>query len=489
MEKNNLLMQYFEWYLPNEGKHWINLQNDVDHLYEIGVDHIWLPPFCKATSINDVGYGVYDLWDLGEFDQAGNVRTKYGKKEDLLKAIQLLKQKDILPIADLVINHKAYADGKEKFHVMKVNPENRQEMISDPYEIEGWTHFYFPGRANKYSDFEWHWYHFSGIDYDATNNEEGVYLILGDEKGWADDQSVDSTYGNYDYLMFADIDFSHPEVNEHIKQWLKWMVNETGVKGLRFDALKHIDSHYIKELCEEINFTQGDDFYLIGEYWNPDLEKKLDYLESINYQLDLFDVGLHMNLYQASQAGNQYDLSKIFAGSLVKDNPLVSVTFVNNHDTQLGQSLESQVEEWFIQHAYALILLRQQGLPTLFYGDYYGVQNGEKSPSYQEQIDPLLHLRKYHTYGEQVDYLDHRNTVGWTCLGTQEHPYGIAVVMTNSEAGFKEMSMGELNAGAIYVDYLNNHSGKVELDEQGKGFFPVNQASVSVWIDEKAIWD
>ncbi|MGX7109012.1 alpha-amylase [Facklamia miroungae] len=489
MEKNSLMMQYFEWYLPNDGQHWLKLQKDVDHLHEIGVNYVWLPPFCKATSINDVGYGIYDLWDIGEFDQLGSVRTKYGNKEELLQAIQTLHQKGIHALADLVLNHKAYADGKEKFRVIKVNPDNRQETISDPYEIEAWTHFYFPGRKGKYSDFEWHWYHFSGIDYDATNDEQGIYLILGDEKGWADDQSVDNSFGNYDYLMFADIDYSHPEVREHIKNWLEWMIKETGVRGLRFDALKHIDSQYIKGLCEEIRETQGEDFYLLGEYWNPDLSNNLDYLAAVDYQIDLFDVGLHMNFFQASQAGSQYDLSKIFKGSLVEDNPLVSVTFVNNHDTQIGQPLESRIESWFMQHAYALILLRQQGIPTLFYGDYYGIQNGEKSPAYQEIIDPLLHLRKYHVYGEQVDYFDHYNTIGWTCLGTPEHPYGIAVVMTNGDEGFKEMTMGELNAGAVFVDYLNNHSEKVELDDQGVGVFPVNKTSVSVWIDQKAIWN
>ncbi|MGT2754681.1 alpha-amylase family glycosyl hydrolase [Streptococcus ovis] len=145
-----------------------------------------LPPAFKATGVSDVGYGVYDLFDLGEFDQNGTIRTKYGTKDDYLAAIQALKTAGIMPIADIVLNHKANGDHKERFSVLKMNPANRQEPISEPYEIEGWTGFQFPGRAGVYNDFQWHWYHFTGVDYDASHNETGIYLILGDNKGWAE---------------------------------------------------------------------------------------------------------------------------------------------------------------------------------------------------------------------------------------------------------------------------------------------------------------
>ena len=62
----------------------------------------------------------------------------------------------------------------------------------------------------------------------------------------------------------------------------------------------------------------------------------------------------------------------IFDGTLTQDNPTRSVTFVDNHDTQPEQSLESWVPDWFKPIAYALILLRQDGYPCIFYGDYYG---------------------------------------------------------------------------------------------------------------------
>jgi len=93
--ENGVMIQYFEWNLPNDGKHWKRLKDDAKHLSEIGVSGVWIPPAYKGTSQADVGYGSYDLWDLGEFDQKGTVRTKYGTKQELIEAIEELHKYNI----------------------------------------------------------------------------------------------------------------------------------------------------------------------------------------------------------------------------------------------------------------------------------------------------------------------------------------------------------------------------------------------------------
>ena len=221
---NQTAMQYFEWYLPSDGQHWNNLAEDAQHLADLGISHVWMPPAFKATNKDDVGYGVYDLFDLGEFDQKGTVRTKYGLKEEYLNAINQLKEVGIVPMADVVLNHKAAADKLETFEVVEVDPEDRTQEISEPFEIEGWTHFTFDGRNKAYNDFEWHWYHFNGTDFDAKRNKSGIYLIQGDNKGWADNDLVDNENGNFDYLMYANLDYKHPEVIENIYEWADWFV-------------------------------------------------------------------------------------------------------------------------------------------------------------------------------------------------------------------------------------------------------------------------
>ncbi|ARC25952.2 alpha-amylase [Streptococcus intermedius] len=478
--ENQTLMQYFEWYLPNDGQHWNRLAKEAPHLASKGIRKVWMPPAFKATSSNDVGYGIYDLFDLGEFNQKGTVRTKYGLKEEYLKAIKSLKENGIEPIADVVLNHKAAADYKERFTVIEVDPNDRTVALSEPFEIKGWTKFTFPGRHKKYNNFEWHWYHFTGTDYDAQRNKSGIYLIQGDNKGWADDDLVDNENGNFDYLMYADLDFKHPEVIQNLYDWADWFIKTTGIHGFRLDAIKHIDSFFMGNFIRDISAKYGDDFYVFGEFWNSDETANNDYLGSIDYRFDLVDVKLHHNLFDASRAGSGYDLRNIFEQTLVKNHPESAVTFVDNHDTQRGQALESTIEEWFKPAAYALILLREAGLPCVFYGDYYGVNGEFAQDSFQTVLDKLLDIRLNLAYGEQKDYFDDEHCIAWTRSG-KDNGQPIAVILTNDQANSKRMYVGENWAGKEFKDYLGNNPSTVIIEEDGWANFPVVEKSVSVW--------
>ena len=113
-EINNTMMQYFEWYLPADCTLWTKVKEDAEHLRKMGISHIWLPPAYKGCGgINDVGYGVYDLYDLGEFNQKGTIPTKYGTKEEYLDMIKILHEKNIKVLVDIVLNHKMGADETE----------------------------------------------------------------------------------------------------------------------------------------------------------------------------------------------------------------------------------------------------------------------------------------------------------------------------------------------------------------------------------------
>ncbi len=63
--------------------------------------------------------------------------------------------------------------------------------------------------------------------------------------------NVDHEHGNFDYLMGADLDFDNQEVVEECIKWGKWYLETTGVNGLRFDAVKHIDAGFMKTLLEK----------------------------------------------------------------------------------------------------------------------------------------------------------------------------------------------------------------------------------------------
>ena len=82
MKNNDTMLQYFEWYLPNDGLWWKRCAAKADNLAALGITQVWLPPAYKGISQDDVGYSVYDMYDLGEFDQKGTIRTKYGTKKE-----------------------------------------------------------------------------------------------------------------------------------------------------------------------------------------------------------------------------------------------------------------------------------------------------------------------------------------------------------------------------------------------------------------------
>ena len=235
-------------------------------------------------------------------------------------------------------------------------------------------------------------------------------------------------------------------------------------------------ANFIRDILQEY----GDDFYVFGEFWNNDEVANNDYLENIDYRFDLVDVKLHTNLFEASQKGEQYDLRTIFDHTLVKNHPESAVTFVENHDTQRGQALESTVEEWFKPAAYALILLRESGLPCIFYGDYYGISGEFAQQDFQEEIDKLLDLRLNLAYGEETDYFDDPNCIGWTRAG-QDGGQPIAVLISNATATSKRMYFGQDWSGHECSDYLGNFQTIVTIDEEGWGEFPVEEQSVSVW--------
>lgn len=160
--ENGVMMQYFEWHLPNDGKLWKQIKEDALHLHDIGVTAVWIPPAYKADEQQDEGYATYDLYDLGEFDQKGTIRTKYGTKDELKKMIDELHKYHIAVYLDVVLNHKAGGDFTEKFMVVEVDPKERTKALGEPFEIQGWTGYSFHGRKDKHSDFKWHWYHFPG---------------------------------------------------------------------------------------------------------------------------------------------------------------------------------------------------------------------------------------------------------------------------------------------------------------------------------------
>jgi len=491
--QNQTLIQYFHWYYNEEQNLWSKVVSESAKLKDMGITMVWFPPAYKAsTGGYSVGYDVYDLFDLGEFDQKGSVKTKYGSKDEYLNAVNVLHEQGISVLADVVFNHKAGGDELEKIQVKTVNEDNRNEFTSDVFEIEAWTKFTFPGRKGQYSQFIWDHQCFSGVDWAEDLKQSAIYSIQ-NFAGEGFEQVPSSEFGNYDYLMFNDIDFRNRAVRDELNYWGEWIVDTTGIDGFRLDAVKHISPDFIVEWIDHLNTKYNRKFFIVAENWDVvSTTDQEQYIETTSGRAQIFDSLLHHNFFRASKEGQSYNMSEIFNNTLVQSTPELAVTFVDNHDSQPLQALESYVEPWFRPLAYAIILLRVQGIPCLFFPDLYGAKYTDKNEAGEEvpielfifpEIEKMTKIRKDLAYGQQHDYFDHGNCVGWTREGEDEHlNSGLAVVLSNGEEGYKEMEIGLKHAGKIFVDALGNRSEEIKINENGTAEFCCNAGSVSIWV-------
>ncbi|KAJ7494749.1 glycoside hydrolase family 13 protein [Mycena galericulata] len=446
---NPLMLQFFTWDTKHdEMSWWKHLELEIPKLAAMGFTQLWLPPPNKGENQNGRGYDAYDLWDLGEFDQKGTVKTRWGTREELLKACQVAISHGVDIIIDAVLNHKLGADRIERFPAVPVNPQNRLEDEGHMRDIDGWTAFDFKGRGTKYSSFRWTHEHFTGLDWDHRTRTKAIYRIAGPgRRGWS--RNVDKELGNYDYLLGVDVS---SDVQKDLLNWGVWILETTGATGFRLDAIKHIDHSFLLRFITHVRKQSR----MPRMFSVCTLKLILPYIKAFRGETAFFDVPLHMNFHHASKHNFRFDLRSILNDTIVKEKPKDAVTFV------VGQSLESWVDTNFKIQAYSLILLRQDGHPCIFYGDLY-----PNEECYDENVSKnltlLIEARKKFAYGPCEDYLQEHNCIGFVRTGDLLHP------------GCAE------HAGAVFRSFMSQEK-RVDIDNDGWGAFSCLSNRVQVWV-------
>lgn len=97
------MIQAFDWQSSSlEGGWWDHLSETLPGLAkQVGASHVWLPPISK--SVSKEGYMPTQLYDLN---------SRYGTQASLERLLQLLSEAGLVPVADIVINHRS-ADAKD----------------------------------------------------------------------------------------------------------------------------------------------------------------------------------------------------------------------------------------------------------------------------------------------------------------------------------------------------------------------------------------
>lgn len=472
--KNETIMQAFYWemgtgdYLknyPEEKNLWRLLAQKAPELSEVGITALWLPPANKAMNgIYDVGYATYDLWDLGEFNQKGTVRTKYGTKKELESAIAALHDEGIKVYYDAVLNHRMGADGTENVRLSSQSPDKPNE------EISAWTVFNFPGRNNKYSEMKWNWQHFDGTDWDDKTKDKRTYLFEG--KSW------DETPYGYDYLMGADVDYENLEVQKDLTDWGKWVINDIDFDGFRLDAVKHIDYRFINSWIDEIQNNTEKDVFFVGEAWIEEVNQLVKYIDVINNEdLKVFDFPLRSFFVDMIDGADLRNLQ--YVGLVNREGYKdKAVTFVDNHDTNRGEENPGIYRRKY--QAYAYILTREHGTPVVFWKDYY--IDGMK-----EELDKLLLARKYFAYGPgyEVDNND-EDVYSYVRAGLPDvEGDGLVLMISDGESGeIATKSINSRQPNTTFYDFTGHIAERVTTDERGYGDFKVIMSENEGW----SIW-
>ena len=123
------MVQGFEWYCPADHNHWNRLKRVIPSLADLGATSMWIPPAAKAAWPKGNGYDIYDLYDLGEFEQKGSTATKWGTKKELVDMASTASAHGIRILFDAVLNHKASADFPEAAVGRKVDQKGRSVIL------------------------------------------------------------------------------------------------------------------------------------------------------------------------------------------------------------------------------------------------------------------------------------------------------------------------------------------------------------------------
>lgn len=326
-----VMLQAFFWDCPRrdhkEFQWWEYVCQQVPSLADVGFTSLWLPPVHKAGNLNgpSMGYDPYDYYDLGEFDQKGSVPTWFGTRSQLLDLIRTAHGHGMSVIADVVINHNSGADAQE------VHPITGQPR---------WT--VFDPKSQKFPR-TWECFH-------------------------------PCMYESWDEMTFGDMpDLSHrnPYVYAELLKLARWLIEEVGFDGFRYDFVKGYGANTIAAFQEYRYMREGKPFvpYGVAEFW--DSAQAIEFWVGVaNFSssnpVDAFDFPLR-EMLKALCDEYGFSLRNLTTwDTVLRKQPQTTVTFVENHD--LRDEGRPIVHDKLLAYSY---ILTHEGYPCVFWHDYY----------------------------------------------------------------------------------------------------------------------
>jgi len=334
-----VMLQGFYWDSFDDTQ-WTRLEKQADDLATT-FDLVWIPQSgnCGGTSM-----GYDDLWWFN------NYNSTFGTETELRSMIKTFKEKGIGTIADVVINHR----------------KNVSNWVDFPIET------------------------YKGVTYEMKSTDICANDDKGATKNWAT-QNGYSLSNNNDtgegWDGMRDLDHKSENVQTIVKAYLKFLLEDLGYIGFRYDMVKGYSGLYTK-LYNEYSNPQ----FSVGECWDSSNTIR-NWIDGTGKTSAAFDFQFK---YVVRNATDRQDWS--YLGKQNESNwPLVSkdyqdgdyrqyaVTFVENHDTEVrpnGSSNGPLRKDTLAANAY---LLAMPGTPCVFLTHWQ---------AYKPEIKAMIEARK-----------------------------------------------------------------------------------------------
>lgn len=400
---SGVMLQGFSWDSYNESQ-WKVLEKQADELKNY-IDLVWLPQSGKCLETTQVmGYMPYYYF---------NQNSSFGSEAELRSLITKFKAAGIGAIADVVINHR---------------------------NTEGW--YTFPAETYK------------GVTYQmqstdiCKNDDGGTTATQAATDGVSLSQNNDE---GTDFGGCRDIDHKSENVQKVIKAYLKYLKDDLGYTGFRYDMVKGFDGSHVADY----NDATGVEFS-VGEYWDGN-DKIESWIKRTNKKSAAFDFQFRYNVRDAvnGAANGKVTTSSDWSKLNSNDNLMhdanyrrYAVTFVENHDTQKRSESEQNDplrKDTIAANAY---MLAMPGTPCIFQPHWN---------AYKSEIKEMIAARKYAGITNMSNYANKQSKKTLYVNEVTGTKHKLLVAVGNDAAGYAgETGYTKILSGYHYAYFLSN---------------------------------
>ena len=400
---SGVMLQGFSWDSYNESQ-WKVLEKQADELKNY-IDLVWLPQSGKCLETTQVmGYMPYYYF---------NQNSSFGSEAELRSLITKFKAAGIGAIADVVVNHR---------------------------NTEGW--YTFPAETYK------------GVTYQmqstdiCKNDDGGTTATQAATDGVSLSQNNDE---GTDFGGCRDIDHKSENVQKVIKAYLKYLKDDLGYTGFRYDMVKGFDGSHVADYNDATGVE-----YSVGEYWDGN-DKIESWINRTNKKSAAFDFQFRYNVRDAVNGAANGKVTKSSDWSKLNSNDNLmhdanyrryAVTFVENHDTQY-RSKDSQNDplrkDTIAANAY---LLAMPGTPCIFQPHWN---------KYKPELKEMIAARKYAGITNMSNYANKQSKKTLYVNEVTGTKHKLLVAVGNDAAGYAgETGYTKILSGYHYAYFLSN---------------------------------